>query len=277
MRIPPRLALVPLAVLVSIVPFTFSSFVGPAGADSVADCQTAFSSADTSQLVYTTDPPIRLAYTGQTVSLSATWDPAAWDSLSSAAACIRLDEDIFDEALGTSQASPTNGGAFGHSFVIPESIPGTRLCTRIRLAGDPAGEPTEAVWVSKMHCFEVDHDLEEETPPEDTTQPPATTATTVPTASPATSEATPNETPAAETPASPEGGGSPVGTPFDSPATPAGGPGLPAGSTTPEAIPLLPATGYASPWLLHQGMGLVLIGLGLLVIGGRSRRRRQTA
>ncbi|MGH9010152.1 MAG: hypothetical protein ACRDYF_09945 [Acidimicrobiia bacterium] len=282
MRNPPRFAMVPLAVLVSIVPFTFSSFVGPAGADSVADCQEAFSSPTAGQLVYTTDPPTRLAYSGQTVSLSAGWDPAAWDSLSSAVACVRLDDDTFAEALGTSEASPANGGAFGHSFIIPEVAAGTRLCTKIRLAGDPAGEATDATWVSKMHCFEVDHDLEEEAPPDDTTQPPATTTSTIPTASPATSEAPPGDTPAAEIPASPplssEGGGAPVGAPFDSPATPAGGPDVPGAPTTPEALPLLPATGYASPWLLHQGAGLLLIGLGLLVLSGRPRwRRRQTA
>lgn len=280
MRNPPRFALVPLAVLVSIVPFTFSSFVGPAGADSVADCQEAFSSPTASELVYTTNPAIRLAYIGQTVSLEAGWDPAAWDSLSSAVACVRLDDDIFDETLGTSQATPANVGAFGHSFTIPEVAAGTRLCTRIRLAGDPAGEATEAAWVSKMHCFEVEHDLEEETPPADTTppttQPPATTTSTVPTASPATSEA-PDDTPAAETPVSADGGGSPVGAPIDSPVTPAGEPGMPGTATTPEAIPLLPATGYPTPWLLRQGEGLLLIGLGLLVLGGRPRRRRQNA
>ena len=284
MRNPPRFAQVPLAVLVSIasiVPFTASSFVGPAGADTLADCQEAFSSGSPGELSYTTDPPTRLAFTGQTVTLSAGWDPAAWDSLSSAVACVRLDEDVFNEALGTSQAAPANGGAFGHSFIIPEVIAGTRLCTRIRVTGDPAGEATQATWVTKMHCFEVDHDVEEQTPPDDeappTTQPPVTTTSTVPTASPDTSERPPSDTPAAEIPASPEGGGSPVGAPFDSPATPAGGPGVPGAATTPEAIPLLPATGASSTPLLNQGVGLMLIGLGFLILCGRPRRRRQTA
>ena len=278
MRNLPRFALVPLAALFAALPLV--ALPSTAGADTVSDCEAAFSSPADSGLVYTTNPATRLAYTGQTVSLEAGWDPAAWDSLSSAVACVRLDDDIFDEALGTSQAAPANGGAFGHSFTIPEgTAPGARLCTRIRLSGDPAGEAAEATWVSRMHCFEVDHDLEEETPPDDTPaaeQPPAsTTPTTAPVAAPATSEATPSDTPAAAPPAAAEGAGSPVGTPFDSaeaaPSVPAAP--VPGGPTTPEALPMLPATGFASLQLLHQGEALLLFGLGLLILGGRRRRQ----
>jgi hypothetical protein len=141
MRNLPRIALVPLAVLVSTVPFTFSAFVGPAGADTATDCEAAFDGPTAGQLTYTTDPAVRLAYTGQTVGLYGAWDPAAWDNLTSATACVRLDDSVFDESLGVSEAAPDNSGAFSHSFVIPEeTAPGTRLCTKIRLAGDPAGE-----------------------------------------------------------------------------------------------------------------------------------------
>ena len=278
MRKLPRFALVPLAVLFSALPLVV--LPSTAGADTVVDCEDAFSSATQSLLAYTTNPPSRLAYTGQTVSLEAGWDPAAWDSLSSAVACVRLDDDSFDEALGILQEAPANAGAFGHSFTIPEGLdPGTRLCTRIRLAGDPAGDETEAVWVTRMHCFEVDHDLEEETPPDDTTpaaeQPPAsTTTTTAPVAAPATSEATTSDTPAAP-PAAAEGAGSPVGTPFDSAEAPPSAPAapFPAGPKSPETLPMLPATGYASLQLLHQGEALLLLGLGLLALGGRRRRQ----
>jgi hypothetical protein len=279
MRNSPRFALVPLAALFSALPFVALST--PAGADTAADCQAVFSSPSAGELTYTTDPGIRLAYSGQTVSLSAGWDPAAWEGLNLAVACVRLDDDTFDQALSTAQVTPANNGAFGHSFTIPQVAAGTRLCTRIGLTGDPVGEATQATWLSKMHCYEVDHDLEEEVPPTDTvpptTQPPATTTTTAPVASPDTSERPPADTPAAEVPAGPEGGASPVGAPFDSPATPAGGPGAPGSSTTPEMLPMLPATGYATPWLLRQGEGLLLIGVGLLVLCGRPRRRRQTA
>jgi hypothetical protein len=264
MRNPPRFASVPLAVLVSIVPFTFASFVGPAGADTASDCEAAFTSSPAAELTYTTDPVERLAWTGQTVHLSAGWDPSAWDSLTSAAACVRVD-DTFDDALGKVEAVPANGGAFDHSFAIPAVEQGTRLCTRMRLAGDPAGEATEGVWVSKTHCYEVDHEVAEETPADDTTppateQPPSTTTTTAPVAAPATSE----------------GGGSPVATPFDSAGGPGGAP-VSSAPTTPEVIPLLPATGYASLRILHKGEALLFIGLGLLVLCGRPRRRRTTA
>ncbi len=283
------LAKVPLAVLVSIVPFTFATFVGPAGADTVADCQAAFASSTQGSLVYTTDPPTRLAFTGQTVSLSAGWNPAEWDSLSAAAACVRFDENTFDSALGAVEASPANGGVFDHSFTIPQVAHGTRLCTRISLKGDPVGVATEAAWVSKMHCFEVDHDVEEETPPDDTapptTQPPApTTTTTAPTAAPAGSLGGPGgDVPAADSPPnvpiSPGGGDSAVGTPFDSAESAPPGPARPApGPTNPENLPLLPATGSsASLSLLQQGGLCLLLGLALLTLSRLPRRRRQVA
>jgi hypothetical protein len=281
MRNPPRFALVPLAVLVSIVPFTFPTFVGPAGADTAADCEAAFSSGVASGLTYTTDPPERLAYTGQTVKLAGSWDPSAWDSLSSAVACVRVD-DAFDDVLGVSAPAPENGGAFEHSFTIPDSVePGTRLCTRIRLAGDPAGEATEAAWVSKMHCFEVDHQDEEAPPSDDDTTPTTSAPSTAPTASPANSSSTPgSDTPPSPIPVTPEGGGSPVGTPFDSAGDvpgPGNGTPTPGSGTTPENLPLLPATGSASINLLHHGELLLFTGLALLVLAGRPRRPRPTA
>jgi hypothetical protein len=283
MATPPRIVLVPLAVLVSIVPFTFSSFVGRAGADTVSDCEAAFSSPSAAGLTSTTDPVERLAWTGQTVHLSAAWDPSAWDSLSSAGACVRLDDDAIDETLGTVQEAPANTGAFDHSFAIPEVDAGTRLCTRIRLAGEPAGDATEAVWVSKEHCYEVDHEVaEEETPPPDTTASTTTTSTTVPVAAPADSSSVPGgDTPAVESPetpapVTPQGGGGPVDTPFDTAGAPApdlGGPHGPV-ATTPDVAALLPATGYASMSLLRKGELFLFSGLGLLVLFGLPRRRR---
>jgi hypothetical protein len=278
MRNLPRFALVPLAVLISALPLV--SLATAAEADTASDCEAAFTTAPESGFTYTTDPPERLAWVGQTVHLSGGWDTAAWDSLTSAVACVRLD-DTFDDGLGTVQAAPANGGAFDHSFVIPDVDPGTRLCTRMRLAGDPAGEATEGVWVSKTHCFEVDHADAEETPPEDETTPPvaeqpSTTTTTAPAAPQANPGAgTPAADIAANPPASSEGGGSPVESPFDG-AGQAGAPAPPVPST-PLALPELPATGYASLRLFHQGEALSLTGLGLLVLGGRRRRRRLTA
>ena len=291
MRNLPRFALVPLAVLVSSVPFTFSSFVGPAGADTVADCEAAFSSPADAQFVYTTDPAIRLAFSGQTVRLSGSWDPAAWDSLSSAAACVRVDE-TFDDVLGAAQPVPANSGVFEHSFTIPDSAPGTRLCTRIRLAGDPAGEATEAVRVTKMHCYEVDHH-EEEAPPsdEDTTTPttsaPSTTPTTVPPAVPAASTGTPSgNTPAGPTPDagtpdapfSPDGGGSPVGTPFDTAEAPPASPGASLDWPRTDVVPLLPETGNGpgSLALFRHGGLFLFTGLALLVAVGLPRRRHRS-
>jgi hypothetical protein len=279
MRNPPRFALVPLAVLIAIVPFTFSPFVGPAGADTTADCEAAFSGGSSTGLAYTTDPSSRLAYSRQTVRLSGAWDPAAWESLSSALACVRVD-DSFDGVLGVIETAPANSGAFEHSFTIPDSAPGTRLCTRIRIDGDPAGEATAATWVTKQHCFEVDHH-EEQIPPSDdettpTTSAPSTTSTTAPATAPADSSGNPDNPPAppqVEAPAPPfdtAGDVPPPGAGSDTPA--------PAGPATPEYIPLLPATGAGSTSLslLHYGELAFFTGLATLVLFGRPRRRRQT-
>jgi hypothetical protein len=287
MRNLPRFALVPLVALLSAIPLVALSV--PAGADTLGDCTSAFSSQPEAQLSYNSDPPARSdALPGQPIHLSAGWDPAAWDGLTSAVACVRVDS-TFDEGLGGATDAPADTGAFDHTFTVPDGVVnGTVLCTRIRLAGDPAGDATEAVWVSKTHCFEV-HPPEEATttttgplyhPP--TTQPPATTTATVPTAAPATSSSTPggdtptSDNPQGPVPFSPEGGGSPVGTPFDSAeATPSSGPGTPApGPTNPDMVPLLPATGFASTALFHRGELCLFTGLALLVLVGLPRRRR---
>ena len=289
MRNLPRFALVPLAVLMPIVPLTLS-FVGPAGADTPSDCDAAFTSAPDSHLTYTTDPAVRLAYVGQTIRLSAGWDPAAWDGLTSAVACVQLN-DVHDDALGTTQPAPADSGAFDHSFVVPTDIPeGSVLCTRIRLAGDPAGAATEAVWVSKTHCFEVDHDVPETSPPDDTPSPPVQPATSTggpaPEAPAAPAPAAGTGAPDSGTPGlfSPEGGSTAPGTPFDEAGTPpvTGSPVPPAAASssapdTPEYHPLLPQTGFASNGLLHTGERSVATGLALLVLCGFPRRRRQTS
>ena len=290
MRNPPRFALVPLAVLAAIAPFTIAPFVGPAGADAPADCVAAFTTAPDTHLAYTTDPPERLAHVGQAIRLSAGWDPSAWDSLTSAVACVQLN-DAGDDALGTSLANPADSGAFDHTFVVPGDVPqGSVLCTRIRLAGDPVGPATDAVWVSKTHCFEVDQEVGEGPPPGDSSSPPVQPATSPATAAPeatVTAPASGTGSPDAGTPGlfSPEGGNSAPGTPFDEAGTPPvnGTPAPPSAATsstpgTPEYIPLLPQTGFASNGLLHTGERSLATGLALLVLCGSTpttRRRRR--
>jgi hypothetical protein len=300
MRNLPRFALVPLAALVSILPFALDAFVARAGADTASDCDAAFAAAPDSHLGYTTDPPTRYALIGQKVSVTATWDPAAWSSLSSAVACVRLD-NADDSALGASAGAPADNGSFGHSFTIPQDVPvGSRLCTRIRLAGLPAGSTTEAVWVSKEHCFEVDQTAETTPPPAQSPSPaPPAQPASSPGPSPDTPPTTAPDTPAAATPAastgspdsgtpdvfSPEGGGSAPGTPFEEASAPpsAGSPAAPPSAATSSApspsapVPMLPATGFRSRGLLHAGEESLATGLALLVLFGRSRRRRSAA
>ena len=276
--------LVPLAALVALLPFTYDAFTARAGADTESDCTAAFTTVPAAQLNYATDPPERYATIGQTVSLSAGWDPTAWDSITSAVACVQVN-DAVDDVLGGSEAALADGGTFAHSFTVPADLPdGSVLCTRIRLAGDPAGPETAAVWVSKTHCFEVDHEAPATTPPEEASPP-------VPPAIPPVGgsgvSAPPSSTPAAGTGSpdtgvfSPEGGGSAPGTPVDEAATPpASSPTPPEAaksSAAPMPLPMLPATGGAATTAVHAGDALFFFGLAFLVLFGRPRRRRRSA
>ncbi len=306
MRHLPRFALVPLAALVSLAPFAVDAAVTRAGADTAADCASAFSAAPAAQLDYTTVPAARLAQIGQTVQLSGRWDPSAWDGLTSAVACVELN-GAFDDALGTVVAAPPDSGAFDHSFVVPADVPdASTICARIRLAGDPAGPATEAVWVSKTHCFEIDTSGDDVAPPGDTTPTTSPAPTSTTTTSPATMSATTPPVqpaivpgPGAETPPvspttpaagpaapggfAPEGGGAAPGTPVEEaaapPATPSPAPTQAAGISSPAPVPTqaLPATGFTSVPLLHAGERSLSIGLALLVLFGRPRRRRSQA
>jgi len=299
MRHLPRFALVPLAALVSLAPFAVDAVVARAGADTASDCAAAFAAAPASTLAYTTVPAARLAQPGQTVELSARWDPAAWDGLTSAEACVSLN-DAFDDALGALEAAPADNGAFDHSFVVPQDVPdGSTICARIRLAGDPAGAATDAVWVTQTHCFEVDTSVDDVAPPGDTTpttSSPTTTSTTTSTTSPpvqpAISPGPVSDTPPATAPPpgpgspeafSPGGGGAAPGAPVDRPEVPPVGaaPAPPqtaaTSATGPTPPPVLPATGFTSVRLLHAGERSLSVGLALLVLFGRPRRRPSRA
>jgi len=278
-----------------MAPFAADAAGNLAGADTTSDCAAAFTAAPAAGLGYTTDPAARYALVGQTVSLSAAWDPSAWDSLTSATACVTLN-DAADDVLGASQAAPADNGAFSHSFTIPQDVPdGSRLCTRIRLAGDPAGPETEAVWVSKTHCFEVDHEVPTTTPPDTSpappvqpatspgggsSTPPTTTPSTPPTTAPAASGSTsPAAPPEAGTPGSdtgvfsPEGGGAPPGTPVNQPAAGPTPPQATRYSTPATPIPMLPATGSTPLTPVRAATALFFFGLTLLVLFGLPRRR----
>jgi hypothetical protein len=297
MRHLPRFALVPLAALVSLAPFAVDAVAARAGADTASDCAAAFTAAPEANLAYTTVPAARLAQIGQRVELSARWDPAAWDGLTSAEACVQLN-GAGDDALGAAEPAPADSGAFDHSFVVPEAVPdGSTICARIRLAGDPAGPASDAVWVTKTHCFEIDTSGDDVAPPGDTT--PTTSATTTsstttttattPPVQPAISPGSAPDTPAATTPGpespgvfSPEGGGTAPGTVVGQPAAPpaAASPAPPqteaASSQAPVPAPVLPATGSISTRLLHDGQWSLSVGLALLVLAGRPRRRRRS-
>ncbi|HVW34589.1 MAG TPA: hypothetical protein VHL53_18805 [Acidimicrobiia bacterium] len=270
----------------ALSPFAFDGLTARAGADTASDCAAAFTITPGGGLTSTTDPPIRLAFIGQTVTLSGVWDPAAWDSAPTPSACVNLN-DVPDETLGGTGAA-VDTGAFDHSFVVPADIPqGSVLCALIRLAGDPAGPETGAVWVSKTHCFEVDtSDTPDTTDTTDTTAPaeappaPSSPTTTTAPAASGSDVSAPPTTPALVTGSpdngvfAPEGGGGPPGTPVAD-AAPPPAPASPEAARS--SAPMLPATGIATRTALHLGDALFFFGLAFVVLFGRPRRRRRPA
>jgi hypothetical protein len=254
-------------------------------------CEEAFRSPTATEVKLVTDPPPRSdARPGQEVHVDSSWTPGAWESLSSVAACIRVNR-VVDTALSSSEAPAVDDGSYGHVFAVPEGLfNGTAVCTRIRLAGDPVGEATQAVWVSRQACLEV-HPEEAPAP----TTPP-TTAAPAPPGTPAPAPGPPPAPAPAPVPqpvpASPPAGSvsSPDEVPLPRPAAPAGDRGAPGeeaagGSDTtstrvpereslgPIALPVLPETGTGSGALAGTGLLVVATGVPVLVLG-RLRRRR---
>src|SRR5687768_14684380 len=77
---------------------------------------------------------------GQEIRLDGIWGPTMWDSVTGLAACVEVADQV-DPNLGGVEEPPVNDGSFTHAFNVPSGlVDGTVICTRIRLAGDPAGE-----------------------------------------------------------------------------------------------------------------------------------------
>ena len=279
-----RLAVLPLAALLTgiaagLVPAT------PAGADvspeMASACQAAFSVPTTAEVQLVSDPPARSdARPGQPVRLDASWVPGTWESLSSVAACVRVNRTV-DPTLSSSESPALDDGAYGHAFTVPDGLfNGTAICTRIRLAGDPVGEATEAVWVSKQACFEVHPEEEAGPTPSPTTAPPAAPA-------PAPAPAAPHPAPAPGAPAASSDQAPlprpapPAPTDRGTPEQEAAGAGEIPGTQVPEAegmgpvaLPILPETGADSAGLARTGLLAVAAGVPVLACGRLRRRRR---
>lgn len=278
MRPFPRFAWVPLATL--ITGLSAGLFLAsPAGADPVGDCEAAFLAGRDSRLTFVSDPPARSdAAPGQIVRLSATWGAGGWESVRAVLACVRV-SDAVNPTLTGSEAVPADDGAFEHSFAIPDGLAaGTVICARMVVAGDPAGDVGDAMWVSRQHCFEV-HPEEAPIPP--ATSPPATTPPAA-TSSPITpSQAPPAPTtppPAASGPSTPvrtdmlvpEGNGSAPGVPAFEGVSPQ----PPSAQGGPVPLPILPETGTGAGSVALARSGLLAMALGLPVLAAGRRRRR---
>lgn len=190
-RIVPRsLALLPLTTLIASVSWAMPAFAD----DAPHVCEGVFDAPVSPDVSLVTDPPARSdARPGDVVRIDATWNPDGWDSLSSAAACVKVWKTL-DPALSKVETPITGAGAAHHEFTIANDyFDGTAICTRYRLAGDPAGLETEAVRVSKQACVEV----HPEEAPDDTTPTTTTPTTSTPATTPTTTVSTPTTAPRA--------------------------------------------------------------------------------
>ena len=284
----PRFALVPLVPLMVTGFGVGWGLAAPAGAEPTGDpvtdqCPSAFGSHTTSAISFTTDPPARSdARPGQAVKLDVAWAPEVWQSLSSVLVCVRVAGAV-DHDLSAAESPAVDDGAFHHGFAVPDGLlEGTAICTRAVVSGDPAGDATEASFVSRQACFEVH--------PEDTTPPapPSTSPTTAP--APASTTASPPSAPAL-----PPAGSVSDDTPLPRPAAPADNvtegpvqsaagtgdaPAFPVAAPAPERaggptpLPILPETGFGKGGRGAAGLGFAALGLGLPALHFGRRRRR---
>lgn len=291
MSIFPRLALIPLAAAFAGLGLALPASAQTTSETSPDPCPATFGADTNPNLQLATDPPPRSdARPGQSIHLSASWTLGSWDSLDSARACVEVANTV-DPDLGGVENPTSDDGVFNHVFTIPAGLfNGTVICTRMRLAGDPAGPETAATWVSKQACFEV-HPEETGAPPPTSTAPPAPTTTTAPPNNPAPAPpapaAPPRTAPAPTTPAPTAPPSAPM-TPFAAPDAPtettAGNPGSPGtgvpqtrgrpaagtiGGSGPIPLPLLPATGLSGAGLAHAGLLALAAGLPALALGRR--------
>jgi LPXTG-motif cell wall-anchored protein len=219
---------------------------------------------------------------GQEIRLDGIWGPTMWDSVTGLAACVEVADQV-DPNLGGVEEPPVNDGSFTHAFNVPSGlVDGTVICTRIRLAGDPAGEATTGQWISRQACFEVHEPRPAPTPTttppttappatSPTTTPPATTPTTAAPSSPTTMVANPAGTPAPAPAVVPEGPAQSTVS-FNAPDEPAVSAETPRPRrpTAPVKMPELPRTGAPIGALALAGAAAVASGLPLVLL----RRRR---
>jgi LPXTG-motif cell wall-anchored protein len=96
---------------------------------------------------------------GQTINVDITWDTDDWDAvapdgdLDRVADCVEVG-GVVDTTLSTEEKPTDNDGLFEHQYVIPNVAPGTQICDRARLSGNPSGQ-NEETQKSNIVCFTV--------------------------------------------------------------------------------------------------------------------------
>ncbi|HLF40271.1 MAG TPA: hypothetical protein VI854_02235, partial [Acidimicrobiia bacterium] len=146
-----RFGLLPLAAALAGLGLSL-----PAGAQTVPEtagdvCDGVFDGPIASAFTLATDPPPRSdARPGQDIHLTGNWPVTEWESVTSLVSCIEIAKHV-DPSFTAADEPPANDGTFSRTFQVPEDLfNGTVICTRMRLAGDPTGEATEAVWIGKQ-------------------------------------------------------------------------------------------------------------------------------
>lgn len=201
---------------------------------------------------------------GATVVVTATWETEDWTGLDQLSDCVELD-GVLAEGLSDTEKPPENDGRYVHRFTVPAGTdPGTLVCVRARLSGQPADPPGDEDPVttekSNSACFRV----QAATAPDTTEEPTTTTTTsqTVTTTAAPTTTTTAAPTATTTAPAAPVAGSNVSNTPGPSVlgSQVVSGNAEALGSQV-AALDTLPRTGTSAPVLL------VLAGLALLLGG----------
>lgn len=128
--------------MAGLVTMAVSLLAGPSLAEAPQDnsCNGAFGGSPLSSLAIITVPDDGAQVVpGQEIVVSATWNPADWQSLDKILDCVRIGSTIVI-ALSEQEKPTLNDGTFVDTFTIPtDTSPGSTVCVRTRLSGQPAG------------------------------------------------------------------------------------------------------------------------------------------
>jgi hypothetical protein len=133
-----------LLAVASIALFQLQLAIGvTADAATNDSCNGAFQGSPAGSLALTASVPDHGTISaGQTIDITATWNPADWSGLDQFSDCFTINGTL-DPSLTYEDKPPTNDGIDQYTFEVPATlVDGNEVCVRARLSGQPVGGNT---------------------------------------------------------------------------------------------------------------------------------------